>query len=112
MMTIDEDFGADDLKDEIRYRPNINITSKALRYFYTLHSVLRKRVIPTLKLTRGGKAANLCYEGHFANIGWQNVFREHEADRNFIPAHGKAVLLIKQLVVNFPIIIRSLQEAF
>ena len=100
MMKIDEDFGADDLKDVTWYRPNINTTSRALGYFYTLHSVLRQRVIPALKLTRGGKAADVCYEGHFANIGWQNVFREHEADRNFISAHGMAVLLIKQLVVN------------
>ena len=73
--------------------------------------MLRGSVIRTLKLTRGGKAANVCYEGHFANIGWRNVFREHEADRNFIQAHGEAELLIKQLAVNFHIIIRSLQNA-
>ena len=89
MMKIDEDFGADDLKDGTWYRPNINTTSKALGYFYTRHSLLRKRVIPTLKLTRGGKAANVCYEGQFANIVWQNVFREHEGDRHFIPAYGE-----------------------
>jgi len=33
------------------------------------------------------------------------VFREHEGDRNFIPAHGEIVLLIKQLVVNIRIFI-------
>ena len=67
--------------------------------------------IPTLQLTRDGKAANVCYEGHFANIGWQNVFREHEADRNFIPAHSQAVLLTKQLGVNFHVLICSLEKA-
>jgi len=112
MMKIDEDFGADDLKDETWYWPNINTTSKALGYFCTRHSILRKKVIPKLKPGRGGKSANVCYEGHFKNIGWQNVFREHEGDHNFIPAYGEAVLLIKQLVVNFRILKRTLQKTF
>jgi hypothetical protein len=68
MMKIDEDFGADDLRDETRYRPNSNTISKALGYFYILYSVLTsmyRRVIPTLKLTKGEKAAKFCSESHF-----------------------------------------------
>jgi hypothetical protein len=68
MMKIDEDIAADELKDETRYRPNINTTSKALGYFYTVHFVptcLLRIVIPTLKITGGGNATNFRNEGQF-----------------------------------------------
>jgi hypothetical protein len=93
------------LKIKLDTGSNINTTSQTLRYFYTLHFVLRRRFIPALKRTRDGKAANVCCEVHFAKMGWQNVFREHEADRHFSPTHGEAVLLTKQLVFNFRILI-------
>jgi hypothetical protein len=60
-MKIDGDFGADDLKAETRYGPNVNTIWKTLRYFYSAHSkltCLTKKVIFTLEPTRGTQADN------------------------------------------------------
>jgi hypothetical protein len=58
-MKIDGDFGADDLKNETRYVPNINTIWETLRYFYSFHAkltCLTKKVIFTLKPSRGAQA--------------------------------------------------------
>lgn len=58
-MKIDGDFGADDLKNETRYGPNINTIWKTLRYFYSVDATitcLTKKVIFTLKPARDVQA--------------------------------------------------------
>jgi hypothetical protein len=65
-MKIDGDFGADDLKNETRYGPNINTIWKTLRYFYSVHAkltCLTKIVIFTLKPARGAQADNCDLRG-------------------------------------------------
>jgi hypothetical protein len=96
-MKIDGDFGADDLQNETRYGPNINMIWKTLRYFYRVDAkltFLTKKVIFTLKPARGAQADNCGLGGNIRTGVNKKTFSVLEEVLYICPSSDKAHPLV------------------